>query len=62
MEYGGNSTRGDGGPLSEDYKPLADMRATSEYRSQVAANLLYRFYLETTEPKTETRVYNYGEN
>ncbi len=47
--------------LSEDFKPLTDMRATAEYRMQVAQNLLYRFYLETTEPKTETRVYNYVE-
>ena len=46
--------------LGEDFKPLTDMRASAEYRGQVAANLLYRFYLETTEPKTETRVYNYG--
>ncbi len=46
--------------LREDYKPLTDMRASAEYRSQIAENLLYRFYIETTEPKTETRVYNYG--
>lgn len=46
--------------LREDYKPLTDMRASAEYRSQIAENLLYRFYLETTEPKIETRVYNYG--
>ena len=46
--------------LSEDYKPLTDMRATAEYRLQVAQNLLYRCFLETTQPETETRVYNYG--
>jgi xanthine dehydrogenase small subunit len=33
--------------LSQDYKPLTDMRASSNYRQQTAANLLYRFYLET---------------
>ena len=33
--------------LQQDYQPLSDMRASSEYRSQTAANLLYRFYLET---------------
>src|SRR5690606_18319123 len=33
--------------LEQDYQPLSDMRASSEYRSQAAANLLYRFFLET---------------
>ena len=48
--------------MGEDFSPLSDMRASAEYRSAVAANLLYRFYLETTEAKTETRVYNYAGN
>jgi xanthine dehydrogenase small subunit len=46
--------------LTEDYTPLTDMRASAEYREEVAKNLLYRFYLETTEPSTQTRVYCYG--
>jgi xanthine dehydrogenase small subunit len=46
--------------LREDYKPLTDMRASAEYRSQIAENLLHRFYIETTQPDIETRVYNYG--
>lgn len=33
--------------LQQDYAPLSDMRATSDYRLAAAANLLYRFYLET---------------
>lgn len=33
--------------LTEDYAPLSDMRATSDYRLQTAQNLLYRFWLET---------------
>lgn len=33
--------------LQRDYSPLSDMRATSDYRLAAAANLLYRFYLET---------------
>src|SRR5690606_42049738 len=33
--------------LSQDYQPLSDMRASSDYRSLSAANLLKRFYLET---------------
>ena len=33
--------------LAEDYQPLTDMRASAEYRMQVAQNLLQRFWLET---------------
>jgi xanthine dehydrogenase small subunit len=33
--------------LVEDFSPLTDMRASAAYRQQAAANLLYRFYLET---------------
>ena len=32
--------------LSQDYAPITDMRASREYRTQVARNLLDRFYLE----------------
>lgn len=35
--------------LSEDFQPLSDMRASQNYRQQTAANLLYRFYLETRQ-------------
>ncbi|WP_193171589.1 xanthine dehydrogenase small subunit [Nisaea nitritireducens] len=34
--------------LADDFSPLSDWRASAEYRSRVAANLLLRFYLETT--------------
>ena len=33
--------------LAEDFTPMTDMRASADYRKQVSANLLYRFYLET---------------
>lgn len=33
--------------LAQDFKPLSDMRASAEYRLQVAQNLLLRFWLET---------------
>ena len=33
--------------LKQDYTPMTDMRASAAYRSQVSANLLYRFYLQT---------------
>ena len=46
--------------IAEDFTPLSDMRASADYRRQIAQNLLYRFFIETTQPETETRVYNYG--
>lgn len=38
--------------MAQDYQPLTDWRASSEYRMLAAQNLLQRFYLEstTTEP------------
>ena len=33
--------------LEQDYAPLSDMRASSEYRMKIAQNLLRRFWLET---------------
>ena len=33
--------------LAEDYTPLSDMRASSDYRMKAAQNLLRRFWLET---------------
>lgn len=33
--------------LAQDFTPLTDMRSTAAYRSRGAANLLYRFWLET---------------
>ncbi|MBI3442079.1 MAG: xanthine dehydrogenase small subunit [Proteobacteria bacterium] len=47
--------------MSLDFSPVSDMRASAGYRAMAAANLLYRFYLETTGAKTGMRVYNYGQ-
>lgn len=33
--------------LQDDFQPLSDMRASAEYRTKTALNLLYRCYLET---------------
>ena len=33
--------------LGQDFAPLSDMRASADYRARAAANLLYRFFLET---------------
>ena len=38
--------------LADDFQPLTDMRASAGYRAQVAANLLRRFYLETSQDST----------
>ena len=46
--------------LEKDFAPLSDMRASADYRRTIAQNLLHRFYIETTEPETATRVYSYG--
>jgi xanthine dehydrogenase small subunit len=43
--------------LAQDYAPITDMRASREYRLQVARNLLDRFYFEhATETAAPTRV------
>ena len=42
--------------LSQDFKPLDDMRASAHYRLKVAGNLLRRFLIETTQSDTRTRV------
>ena len=34
--------------LAEDFSPMTDMRASSDYRALIARNLVLRFYLETT--------------
>lgn len=41
--------------LERDFRPLTDMRASKDYRRTVAANLLYRFWLETQDVVT-TRI------
>ncbi len=35
--------------LAADYRPLTDLRASSAYRTTVARNLLWRFWLETRD-------------
>ena len=39
--------------FDQDYQPLSDWRATAEYRSLTAKNLLTRFFLETAGAPTE---------
>ncbi|CAO3436977.1 xanthine dehydrogenase small subunit [Azospirillum doebereinerae] len=42
--------------LKTDFTPLSDWRASAGYRSEVAANLLMRLHVETTDPDAETRL------
>ncbi len=41
--------------FGEDYQPLTDWRATADYRSLTAKNLLTRFFLETAGAPAELR-------
>ncbi len=42
--------------LAADFTPLSDWRASAAYRSAVAANLLMKLYVETTDPDVATRL------
>ncbi len=42
--------------LDGDYTPIDDLRASAAYRKLVAANLLMRLFIETTDPSEETRL------
>ncbi len=42
--------------LRHDFVPITDMRASRDYRARVAENLLLKFFIETTEQDTPTRV------
>ncbi len=55
------AVRGAMSEMEKDYQPLTDMRASAGYRMQVAQNLLYRCFVESAQPETETRVYGYGD-
>ena len=46
--------------LARDFTPLTDMRASAEYRLRVAQNLLYRAYVELTQPETASDVYRFA--
>ncbi|MCR9260690.1 MAG: xanthine dehydrogenase small subunit [Pseudomonadaceae bacterium] len=46
--------------FADDFSPIDDMRASADYRLQVAQNLLRRFFVATTQPSALIDVYNYG--
>ena len=45
--------------LTRDFEPLSDFRASKEYRSKTATNLLYKYFLEQQSLQLETRVTSY---
>ena len=42
--------------LARDFTPISDWRASAEYRTKVARNLLRRLFLETNDEQAETRL------
>jgi xanthine dehydrogenase small subunit len=42
--------------MLDDYTPMSDMRASANYRMQVAQNLLQRFYLEHSDVNYPVRL------
>jgi xanthine dehydrogenase small subunit len=44
--------------LAADFKPLSDLRASSEYRLQVAGNLLRRFFLQNQDERPALRTHD----
>lgn len=46
--------------LSQDFKPMSDVRASSDYRMQVAKNLLQKAFIEISQPAIETSVVTYA--
>jgi len=46
--------------LDSDFSPIGDMRASGVYRSLVARNLLYRFYLESSAAAPVPGIYREG--
>ena len=44
--------------LARDYEPISDFRASSGYRTTVAANLIRRLYLQTTNPAIVSEVFS----
>jgi xanthine dehydrogenase small subunit len=46
--------------LAQDFTPLTDLRASADYRLQVAGNLLRRFGLSVATPDAQLEVYDFG--
>ena len=48
--------------LAQDFKPISDMRASSDYRLQIAKNLLLKYYIERIRGSGFTSVDQYQVN
>jgi xanthine dehydrogenase small subunit len=48
--------------LDRDYTPLTDMRASAGYRRSITKNLLWRLFIETTNPRVATNVFELAES
>ncbi|WNL40814.1 xanthine dehydrogenase small subunit [Halomonas sp. PAMB 3264] len=46
--------------LAKDFEPMSDVRGSSHYREQAAANLLERLYLTLTMPTQEVMIHAYA--
>jgi xanthine dehydrogenase small subunit len=46
--------------IEQDFTPMTDMRASATYRMQGAKNLLMKYFIETTQPGTATRLVGAG--
>ena len=46
--------------LTNDYKPMSDVRASKDYRMTVAQNLLQKAFIEISQPQTNTGVVQYA--
>ncbi len=46
--------------LARDFAPIGDMRASAAYRAKVAANLVLRFWHESTDSGVAVRAVSYG--
>jgi xanthine dehydrogenase small subunit len=46
--------------FAEDFSPLSDMRASSDYRLRSAQNLLIKYFVEDTTPLSATRLVGRG--
>ncbi len=46
--------------IQNDFEPISDARASAAYRIKVAANLLQRYWLESSSEGIETQVFEHG--
>jgi len=46
--------------FAQDYTPIGDVRGTAEYRQRSAQNLLWRYFHESSNPLSETRIVGRG--